>query len=291
MQRTTNDPSYRSLAPSLSPSFHSPFSSRSPPNLFPRLSRRARSYTSRTAPRIRSLSAFSRLLFSLPISLSHTSLICIYWVIEVKTRPRMYLDRHDSREDLPTKIYRRHDPVGGPRRSLKRFQDASIPRDESLSMGNPGVNEFSTRLSHHDRRYARARVLRNANFSPLNDPDARAPLRLWFLEKDIVAARRVGSPRVPLYLRATLAECTKAVQLNPYPAYLAWEFLPCIQRPRLLPPWRTNSARFYRARTLISPLSSRDFERKMNSLPTPRIIIMPVQYVAECNCGSTSAIL
>jgi len=44
----------------------------------------------------------------------------------------MYLDRHDFREDLSTKIYRRHDPIGGPRRSLKRFRDASIPRDESL---------------------------------------------------------------------------------------------------------------------------------------------------------------
>jgi len=209
----------------------------------------------------------------------------------------MYLDRHDSREDLSTKIYRRHDPVGGPRCSLKRFRDASIPSEMNLLMGNPGVNEFSTRLSSWSKgtRSKRVRV-RKCKFLCCWMIQTYARRRGRGSDSSRTSLQRRGSEssRVPLLSPRDPSRMHQAVQ--PVPTYLAWEFLACIQRETFTS-LANDSARLYHARTLISPLPSRNSERKMNSLAVPTSADsssdnnQPAQYVAECNCGSVSAIL
>lgn len=171
---------------------------------------RARSYTAPRVP-IPFLLSARPLPISHPVSLSLSREV-LYWVIEVKARPRMYLDRHDSREDLSTKINRRHDPVSGFDVLLKRFRVASIFRDESSDGESrddtfPGWMNF--RLASLSRRFKK-RALRDVNFFSLHSRSSK--------RKDIVAAKGRIFTRFPLYisLSSTLAPVQPASTYVPY---------------------------------------------------------------------------
>lgn len=174
----------------------------------------------------------------------------MYWVIEVKARPRMYLDRHGSREDLSTKItdvtiHRRRRPRP-PSPSLSRsllFLPLSLflslplclsvsPRSLSsvfetrrylemnLPMGNPGEiqrGEWIFNVALATVGGTSERALRDVNFSSVERRCSRR--RAVSLPREghrrARARQRVESLFRLRFISPTLPECTEQSPTRP----------------------------------------------------------------------------
>lgn len=190
----------------------------------------------------------------------------------------MYLDRHDSREDLSTRINRRHDPVGGFDVLLKRFRVASILGDESLDGESRGEWIFDSR--HYRGGLRDARIERCKFFFSLHCRSSR--------RKDIVAGKgRIFTRFPPLYL-SLLDPCAGSARLDV--RTIRGNLWRWIQPARFL---RVEAINFARSCSNIDFLPFLS-EREINSLGADTlcpIMIGRRNNVAECNCGSASAIL